>query len=154
MKYSTTKIRPFEVTTPEPEVAVGIFDSRGIAWKDSSLSWLDKMREQRFGLIEGHTLELLSNCHCENFILLVVAQSLARPEPLPPKIYFAHWELDEWSGHDIYVDCNESPPITSINRHFWGQREGQGETPFFERYVQPIIDELVSNFQGGDSWAS
>ncbi|MCZ6623584.1 MAG: hypothetical protein O7B35_05050 [Deltaproteobacteria bacterium] len=154
MKYSTTKIRPFKTTSPEPEVAVGIFDSRGHAWKDSSLSWLDGMREQFFGLIEGHSLELLSDYRCENFVLLVVERSTAPIKPLPPKIYFAHWELDAWSGHHICIDLRESPPVTTLHLDFWSQREGQGKTPHFEKHVQPLIDQLVSNLKGGESWAS
>jgi len=152
---NNTQVRSFKTTsTPEPRVIVKAFNSRGIAWKDSSLSWLDEMREQRFGLIEGHSLELRSVYCCENFIILAVESSTAPIRPLPPKIYFARFELAFWSGHDIHIDCNESPPITRINRHFWEQREGRGRAPHFESHVQPLIDELVSNFEGGESWAS
>jgi len=153
MKYSTTN-RPFEKTAPEPEVVVRAFNSRGHGWKKSTLSWLDDMRDQRFGLVEAHSLELRLGHHCENFILLVVAQSLARPEPLPPKIYFAHFELTFWSGHDIHIDCDEVPPAVTVNHHFWEQREGQGKAPHFERHVQPLIDELVASFEGRQSWAN
>ena len=163
MEYSTTKIRPFETTAPEPWVVVKAFNSRSIAWKDSCLSWLNEMRDQRFGLIEGHTLELLSGYRCRNLILLVVERSTAPIKPLPHRIFFAHWtprtpetplELTFWSGHDVHIDCNESPPITRINRHFWEQLRGRGKTPHFEKHVQPLIGQLVSNFEGGQAWAS
>jgi len=154
MRYSTTKIRPFENIALDPEVLVRAFDSRGIAWKKSSLSWLDYMREQRFGLIEGHTLEVRSDCLSQNFIILAVERSTAPVKPLPPRIYFAHFELEFWSGHDIHVDCDEVPPAVTVNHHFWEQREGEGKTPHFETHVLPLIDELVSRFRKGELWAS
>jgi len=149
---SNTQVR-FK-TTPPPRVIVKAFNANGNGWKDSSLSWLNEMRGQRFGLMEGHTLELRAGYRRENFILLVVRKSLIPMEPLPPRIYFDHFELDAQSGHDIHIDCSSSPPVTVINRHFWEQYGEQGKTPNFERYVKPLIAELVSNFEGGKSWAS
>ena len=148
MNNFNTKVRPLKTTSTSPGVIVKAFDSRGRKWKDSSLSWLDSMRDQRFGLIEGHTLQIQSGHLCENFILLVVERSLAPIKPLPPRIYFDHFELDAQSGHDIHIDCSSSPPVTVINRHFWEQYGEQGKTPHFERYVQPLIDKLVSSFRG------
>lgn len=157
MKTNTEQsIKPpanFQFSTSSSPVEVGVFDVNRHGWKDSSLSWLDKMREQRFGLIEGHSLELLSDYRCENFVLLVVEKTLTPIRPLPPRIYFAHWELDAWSGHHICIDCTESPPVTTLHLDFWSQREGQGKTPHFEKYVQPLIDKLVCNLKGGESWA-
>lgn len=135
------------------QVQIKAFNTNDRAWKDSCLVWLDEMREQRFGLIEGHSLELRSVYCCENFIILAVERSTAPIRPLPPKIYFARFELTFWSGHDIHIDCGP-PPVTTIRRHFWEQREGRGRAPHFECHVLPLVDELVSNFEGGESWAS
>lgn len=141
MSNSNIKIRPVETTSPGPGVIVKAFNCRGIGWTDSSLSWLGKMRDQRFGLIEVHTLYIQSGYRSnryrfENFIVPVVEQS---------------W-LGSWSGHDIFIEC-DSPPVTTIDRHVWRQ-EGQGKTPHFESHVQPLIDELVVDFERGESWAS
>ena len=142
MKNNTTQFRSFKTTsTPEPRVIVKAFNCRGIGWKDSYLSWLYEMRHQRFGLTEIHTLYIQSgyrsNCYrAEIFIVPVVEQS---------------W-LGSCSGHDIFIKC-DSPPVTTIDRHVW-RREGQGKTPHFESHVQPLIDELVASFEGGESWAS
>ena len=146
MNHPNKKFRSLKPTSPG--VIVKAFNSRGRGWKDSSLSWLNSMRDQRFGLIEGHTLQIQSRHLCENFILLVVERSLAPIKPLPLRIYFDHFELDAPSGHDIHIDCSSSPPVTVINRHFWEQYGEQGETPYFERYVQPSISKLVSSFRG------
>ena len=142
MKNNTTQFRSFKTTSPEPRVIVKAFKCRGIDWEDWSLSWLYEMRHQRFGLTEVHTLQIQSGYRSnryrvENFVVPVVEQS---------------W-LGSWSGHDIFIEC-DSPPVTTINRHFWERYKGRGKTPHFERQVQRLIDELVSNFEGGESWAS
>lgn len=143
MSNSNIKIRPVETTSPGPGVIVKAFNSRGISWIDSSLSWLEKMRDQRFGLIEVHTLYIQSGYRSngyrfENFIVPVVEQS---------------W-LGSWSGHDIFIEC-DSPPVTTIDRHVWERYKGRGKTPHFERHVQPLIDKMIASFsERGSTWAS
>ena len=108
MKNNITQFRSFKTTsTPEPRVIVKAFNCRDIGWIDSYFSWLDEMRDQRFGLIEVHTLYIQSGYRSklyrfEIFIVPVVEQS---------------W-LGSWSGHDIFIEC-DSPPVTTIDRHVW-----------------------------------
>lgn len=137
-------------------VRVGVFDANRPTWKGSSLSWLSKMRSQKFVLVEGHTLEIRSGYLSENLILLVVVKSPALPVgmgALPRLTSFDFLELPFWSGNNIYADLDQDPPIIDIIHQFWEQFDDRGLTPFFERHVQPIIDELIFNF-GGEPCAS
>ncbi|MCZ6876691.1 MAG: hypothetical protein O7G29_00960 [Acidobacteria bacterium] len=155
MKHITPASNDPIPLTPQSRVIVRAFNSRGRSWKDESLTWLNEMRAKRFGLIEGHTVELRAGYRSKDFVVLVVEKTLDPIKPLPPVIYFDHWELDAWSGHDIHINCDSSPPAVTIHRHFWERSKGRGETPHFKSRVLPLIDELISSFDvGRSSWAS
>jgi len=136
--------------TPQPRVQVRAFNSQlGQAWKRESLAWLNALREKRFGLVEGHTLELRVGHLSREFVVLVVEKALGPIRPLPTKVRFDHQELGAPSGHDIHIDLNESPPEVKTHRHFWECSLGKGKTPHFKSHVLPLIDELISSFKGG-----
>jgi len=130
------------------------FDSKLRKWKGESLEWLREKKAEGVECTEGHTVWLKGGYLSADFVIFVVAKSKGPIRPLPPRICFDHFEIGAASGHHVRINLDESPPKTEIMQNFWQRGEGQGETPYFERYVQPLIDELIARFSEGESWVS
>lgn len=136
-----------------PRVQIRAINSNRHRWKQDSLTWLNKVRSEGFECTEGHTLQIRGGYRETQFNIFVCEQVSGPIPPLPPKIYFDHWEIEAPFGHAISAYADKSPASIKVLKHFWGHVQ-EGDPPHFESMVMPLIDELVASFSEGESWAS
>ncbi len=148
-----TPLKPKE-NPQSPRVQIRAFNSNNGRWKRESLDWLREMRSKGFECVEGHTLTITESSREAWFNIYVVEKVPGPIKPLPPKIYFDHFEVDARFGHAINVNCGQSPPVTEIHWHFWQQPQ-EGDAPHFDAVVMPLVDKLVAHFKTrGSLWVS